>query len=116
MKNKLVCVVCPIGCHLNIEGTLGNLIITGNQCKRGITFANDECTNPTRMICSTVKIKGGLHRVLPVKTERPIPEKYKLACVKEINKIEVNSPVKMGDIIIENILETGVNIVATRNM
>ena len=116
MKNKLVCVVCPIGCHLTIEGTLDELKIEGNQCKRGITFAKDELTNPTRMICSTVRIRGGIHRVLPVKTDRAIPEKYKLECVKLINEIEVSSPAKMGDIIIENIFGTGVNIVTTRNM
>ena len=116
MKNKLVCVVCPIGCRLTISGTLEELKIEGNQCKRGIKFAKDELTNPTRMICSTVRIKGGIHRVLPVKTDRAIPEKYKLECVKEINKIELVSPVKMGDVIIKNIFETGVNIVATRNM
>ena len=116
MKNKLICVVCPIGCRLKIEGTLEDLKITGNQCKRGIAFTIDELTNPTRMICSTVRIKGGIHRVLPVKTDRAVPEKYKLECVKLINQIEVISPVKMGDIIIENIFETGVNIVATRDM
>ncbi|MEA1910335.1 MAG: DUF1667 domain-containing protein [Spirochaetota bacterium] len=116
MKKELVCVVCPIGCHLTIEGTIEDLKIEGNQCKRGIAFAKDELTNPTRVICSTVKIKGGIHRVLPVKTDRAIPEKYKLDCVKEINKIEVISPVKMGDTIIENIFNTEVNIVATRNM
>ncbi len=116
MKNKLICVVCPIGCRLEIEGSLEDFKISGNQCKRGISFAKEELTNPTRMICSTVKIKGGIHRIIPVKTDKAIPEKYKLECVKLINKIEVRSPVKMGDIIIENIFETGVNIVATRNM
>jgi CxxC motif-containing protein len=116
VKNKLICVVCPIGCRLKIEGNIEDLNITGNQCKRGIAFAKEELTNPTRMICTTVKIQNAIHKVLPVKTDKAIPEKYKLECVKEINKIELSPPTKMGDIIIKNIFGTGVNIVATRNM
>ncbi len=116
MEKELVCIVCPIGCRLKINGTVENLEVTGNKCKRGIAYARDEITHPTRMICSTVKIKGGIHNVVPVKTDKPIPEKYKLEIIKLINGIELTSPVRMGDIIISDIFGTGVNIVATRNM
>ncbi|MCP5514946.1 MAG: DUF1667 domain-containing protein [Spirochaetales bacterium] len=116
MERELVCIVCPIGCRLKITGEIDNLQVTGNKCKRGIPYAVDEITNPTRMICSTVKIKGGIHKVIPVKTDKPIPEKYKLEIMKLVNKVELTSPVKMGDIVIADIFGTGVNIVATRNM
>ena len=76
----------------------------------------EEITNPVRVVCTTVKIRGGLHRVIPVKTDKPIPEKYKLEVVKAINNIELQSPVKMGDIIISDLFGTGVNIVAERDM
>ncbi len=116
MKNELVCIVCPIGCRLKIEGDIENLVVTGNKCKRGVVYAREELTNPTRMICSTVKIRGGIHKVIPVKTEQAIPEKYKFEVMNLINNIELTSPVKMGDIVVKDIFGTGINIIATRNM
>ena len=68
------------------------------------------------MVCTTARIKGGRHRVIPVKTDKPIPEKYKLEVVQAVNKIDLVSPVKMGDIIIPDLFGTGVNIVAERDM
>jgi CxxC motif-containing protein len=116
MEKELICIVCPIGCRLQITGTPDNLNVEGNLCKKGIGYANDEINNPTRMICSTVRIKGGIHSVLPVKTDKPIPEKYKFEIIKLINRIEVTSPVKMGTVLISDVFGTGVNVVATRNM
>ena len=116
MEKNLVCIVCPIGCRMKITGTMDNLEVSGNICKKGITYANDEITNPVRMVCTTVKINGGIHNVIPVKTDRAIPDKYKLEVVKAVNDITLTSPVKMGDIIIPDIFGTGVNIVAERDM
>ena len=116
MKNELICITCPMGCRLSISGTVENPIVEGNKCKRGIAYTRDELTNPTRMICSTVKISGGIHKVVPVKTDRAIPEKYKFAVMKLINDVEVSSPVVMGDVVLENVFDTGVNVVLTRNM
>ena len=116
MEKNIICIVCPIGCRLKVEGTADDLKVTGNKCAKGVPYAHDEITNPTRMVCTTVKIKGGIHKVIPVKTDKAIPDKYKLAVVKEINNIELASPVKIGDIIISDIFGTGVNIVAERDM
>ncbi len=116
MKKELICIVCPMGCRLKIEGSPEDPEISGNKCKRGIAYAKEELTNPTRMICSTVKIRGGIHKVVPVKTDRAIPEKYKFKVMKLINNVEVNSPVVMGDVVLENVFDTGVNVVITRNM
>jgi len=116
MERNLVCILCPIGCRLKVTGEADNLTVSGNTCKRGITYAHDEINNPVRTVCSTVKINGGLHTVIPVKTDKPIPEKYKLEVVKAINNIVLTSPVKMGDVIIPDLFGTGVNIVAERDM
>ena len=105
-----------MGCRLKAAGTPDDLKISGNRCDKGVTYAHDEITNPMRTVCTTVKISGGIHRVIPVKTDKAIPEKYKLEVVKAINNIELKSPVKMGDIIIPNLFGTGVNIVAERDM
>lgn len=116
MKNELICIVCPMGCRLQISGNLENIEVSGNKCKRGIQYATEELTNPTRMICSTVKISGGIHKVIPVKTDKPIPEKHKLEVMELLKDVELKSPVKMGDVVVPNIFNTGINIVATRNM
>ena len=116
MEKNLICITCPVGCRLKVTGTLDDLKVSGQRCKKGIAYAHDEITNPMRMVCTTVKIKGGIHRVIPVKTDKAIPEKYKLEVVKAVNGIELTSPVKMGDIIIPNLFGTGVNIVAERDM
>ncbi|MBI9106408.1 MAG: DUF1667 domain-containing protein [Spirochaetales bacterium] len=116
MKSELICITCPMGCRLSISGRPDEPIVEGNKCKRGIAYAKDELTNPIRMICSTVKISGGIHTIVPVKTDRAIPEKYKFQIMKLINGVEVQSPVEMGDVVLENVFDTGVNVVVTRNM
>ena len=123
METKMICIVCPVGCRLTVNitdaaGTSGEkeFSVAGNICKKGIDYARDEITNPVRMICTTAKISGGIHRVIPVKTDKPIPEKFKLEVVREVNKLNLKSPVKMGDVLISDIFGTGVNIVAERDM
>lgn len=115
MVEKLICIVCPMGCRLDVDVD-DNYKTTGNKCPRGVTYAYEEITAPKRVVTSTVKIEGGIHRRLPVKTERAIPKELIFECMKEINKVEVSSPVKMGDVLIEDILGTGVSLVATRDM
>ncbi len=115
MKKDLVCIVCPIGCHMEVD--LDNDYKTeGNQCPRGSVYAKEELTAPKRVVTSTIKIKGGIHNRVPVKTEGSIPKELVFKCMEEINKIEVEAPVKMGDIVLSDVLGTGVDIVATRNM
>ena len=116
IEKKLICIVCPIGCRLKATGTIDDLKVSGNTCPKGTTYAHDEITNPVRMVCTTVKINGGLHNVIPVKTDKPIPDKYKLEVVKAVNNIVLTSPVKMGDIVISDLFGTGVNIVTERDM
>ena len=116
MDRTLVCIVCPLGCRLKVTGTIDDLQVEGNKCEKGISYAFDEITNPVRVVCTTVKISGGIHRVIPVKTDKPIPEKYKLDVVKAVKDITLTSPVKMGDVIVSDLFGTGVNIVAERDM
>ncbi len=113
---EMICIVCPQGCRLTVEEKGHDLIITGNDCARGIPYAKKEMTNPTRVVTSTVKIIGAIHQSLPVKTDKDISKDLNFDVIKEIEKITVKSPVKINDILIENILGTGANIVATRSM
>ncbi|WP_432664550.1 DUF1667 domain-containing protein [Wukongibacter baidiensis] len=118
-KKEMVCIVCPIGCHLTVTKDDGEPLgysVTGNKCKRGIEYGIKELTNPTRVITSTVKIKNAHLRRLPVKTNGAIPKDLNFECMRLINSIEVVAPIKMGDVIVKNILGTGVDLVASRSM
>lgn len=114
MKKSLICVSCPLGCPIEVEIENGEVVaVTGNTCKRGDTYARSEITNPVRSLTSSVKVENGLHPVVPVKSSGPVPKDKMFDCMKEINSVTVKAPVKIGDVVIENILGLGVDIVAT---
>lgn len=118
-KRDLVCIVCPVGCRLTLtkdDSAEGGYLVEGNKCKRGVTYGIKELTNPTRVLTSTVKIKNGLFSRLPVKTDGSVPKELIFECMQLINRVEVASPVEVGDVIIENILNTGVDVVSSRSM
>ena len=115
MTRNLTCIICPKGCNLKVEIENEEIkSIEGNTCKRGYDYAISEVTNPVRTITSTVKLEIG--KMLSVKTNKPIPKELIFKCMKEINKVVAKPPIKIGDVLIENILETGSNIVATQNI
>ena len=115
MKRELTCIICPKGCNIKVEIEEGKVkSIEGNTCKRGYDYALSEVTNPVRTITSTMKLENG--KMVPVKTDKPIPKELIFKCMEEINKATLKLPVKIGDVLIENILNTGSNIVATNNM
>ena len=115
MIKELTCIVCPVGCNLKVDIN-NNYSVSHNKCDRGIAYGKQELTNPQRMVTSTIIIEGGIYSRLPVKTSDTIPKKLIFDFMKEINKIKVKSPVKMGDIVLHNILNTGLDIVASRDM
>lgn len=116
-KQELICIRCPMGCHLEVtEKNNGGYIITGNQCKRGVDYGEKELTNPTRVLTSTVKIKHGFLNRLPVRTSDEISKGLLFETMKVINEVEIEAPVKVGEVVIPNILNTGVDIISSRNM
>ena len=115
MKRNLTCIVCPIGCQLSVTLENGVVIeVTGNTCPRGKQYAIDECTNPVRTITTTARTADG--GVIPVKTAQPIPKELMFDCMQEINKATVTLPAHIGDVVIKNLLNTGVDVVVTANM
>ncbi|MTK10593.1 MAG: DUF1667 domain-containing protein [Clostridiaceae bacterium] len=113
----LICIGCPIGCQLQVKLDGKEVVeVTGNTCKKGEDYAKKECTNPTRIVTSSVYVEGGEIGVVPVKTESDIPKEKIFDCIKALKGIVVKAPINIGDVIVENILDTGVNIVATRKV
>ncbi len=118
MQKNIICVACPMGCGVTVEiADNGEILsVTGNTCKRGDAYARTECTNPVRSLATTVKVNGGIYNVVPCKSAGALPKDKIMDCMEVINNAEVNAPVALGDILVENILGTGINIVATNNV
>lgn len=116
-KKEFVCIRCPLGCNVSVEME-GEEIknITGNNCPRGADYVTKELTDPRRIVTSLVKVKGGERPVVSVKTAADIPKDKIMNCVKELKQIEVPAPINIGDVILENVCGTGINIVATANV
>ena len=115
MMRILTCIVCPRGCQLTVNVNGKSVYsVEGFGCKRGKTYAENECTHPVRTITSTVKTdRGG---VIPVKTSGPIPKEKMMECMDVVNSSVVTLPAKIGDVVVENIIGTGVDLVVTANM
>ena len=115
MERILTCIVCPRGCTLKVELGENNTVlsVTGNACKRGVVYAENECTHPKRTVTSTVKCEDG--SVVACKTSDTVPKESVFDVMKAINAVRANNDLQIGDIIIENVLDLGVNVVATSN-
>ncbi|MDR1629618.1 MAG: DUF1667 domain-containing protein [Oscillospiraceae bacterium] len=117
MAKEMTCVSCPLGCLLTVVFEDGKaLSVTGNSCKRGIAYAETEMTNPTRMLTTTVKVRGGVLPVLPVKSDKPVPKSRMFECMRVINAVVLDAPVHIGDVVIKDILGTGIDVIATNDM
>ena len=110
---ELICITCPRGCHLSVDD---NLNVTGNFCPRGEAYAKAELTHPVRMVTSTVAIASTLESRLPVKTKQPVPKELIFKVMEEIRKTVVNAPIHIGDVIIPNVCDTGIDVIAAKDI
>lgn len=111
---QLVCIVCPKGCRLTVEEG-DELRVTGNACPRGEAYAKQELLDPVRVLTATVALDGGVHPRLPVKTREPIPRDRVREAAALLRQVRAAAPVKAGQVIVSNILGTGVDVVAARD-
>ena len=109
---RLTCIECPLGCDIEVKKENEGLIITGNSCPRGKLYASNEVTCPKRVLTTTVKCEGD--GLVAVKTSAPVEKSALLDLMKVINKAVAKLPVRIGDVIIENLVD-GVNLIATDN-
>ena len=115
---EITCINCPMGCPLSVTVENGKVShVAGATCKRGVAYAELECTNPTRIVTSTVPVSEGEHlRMVSVKTGSAIPKNKIVACLHSLKGMELEAPINIGDVVVQNVCDTGVDIVATRNV
>ena len=117
-KIPLTCIICPMGCSMEVEieenpdGQKKVLSVKDNGCKRGEQYASKELQNPTRTLTSTIKVDGGILPVVPVKTAGEVPKNMLLQCMEVVRRAGCKAPVKRGDILLYDILGTGINVIA----
>jgi CxxC motif-containing protein len=117
-ERKFTCIMCPLGCTVTVKADdSGNIFeIIGSRCLKGEKYIRDEFSAPKRVLTSTVAIDGAKFGRLPVRTSDFIPKDRIFDLMKEIQKIKAKAPIKIGDVILKNILGLGVDIVATRDL
>lgn len=116
-EKNFICTACPQGCTLDVTMEGDEVVhIAGNRCNKGIAYAHEEATDPRRMISSTVRIKNGFHTLLPVYTRGTISKHMIPDVLAELRKVELTAPIKAQTVVIPNVLGTGVDIIASRDM
>ncbi len=116
-SKELICIGCPMGCMLTAELENGEVIkVTGNTCPRGDAYARKELISPTRIVTSIARVEGGELPVVSVKTAQDIPKEKIKDCIAEIKKAALRAPVRIGDVAVKNVADTGVDVIATKNV
>ena len=116
-KIPMTCIICPMGCTMEVTtqgqgSSLQVINVTDNGCKRGPEYAQKELLNPTRTLTTTITVLNGNLNVVPVKTAGEVPKKMLLQCMEVIRRATVQAPIKTGDILLRDILGTGINVVS----
>lgn len=114
----MTCIVCPQGCRLliDIDEETNEITVSNHKCNRGPIYAKKELTNPTRFLTATIQIRNANHKRLPIKSSVEVPKHEIFNIMRKINEIVVDAPVLCGDVVYENILGLGIDLVATRDM
>jgi CxxC motif-containing protein len=116
-KHDFVCINCPLSCPLELTEEDGEVLeVSGNECKVGVKYAEEEFRDPRRVVTTTVTAKDGVLPLLPVRSVEAIPKRLVSQAVRVLADIAVDAPVENGQVILPNILDTGVDVVATRDL
>ena len=116
MEQTITCINCPVGCRMTVvveDGVVKS--VTGNTCKRGERYAQQECVAPERMVTAVVPVEGSF-MPLCVKTRSPIPKKQIQACMAALSRLQLKAPIAMGDVVLPDVCGTGVDVIATRSV
>ncbi|MGI6392052.1 MAG: DUF1667 domain-containing protein [Candidatus Izemoplasmatales bacterium] len=116
-KQQIICINCPMGCQMEVVVEDGEIkSIENYSCQRGVEYAKKEITNPKRTITSILPVVGGDLSMVSVKTSADIPKDKISACMRVMKDLSVNAPIMIGDVIVKNICDTGIDIIATKKV
>ena len=113
---EFLCIRCPKGCRLRVVVDGESITVSGYECLEGKKYGEEEVRNPKRMVTSTVRILGAKYPRLPVRTAEPVPKDRILDVIAALRGVVIRAPVRRGQVILENVAGTGVNVIAERDM
>jgi CxxC motif-containing protein len=117
LVDRLTCVLCPVGCELEIgKDAAGEIQVQGNQCDKGLPFAVEEVLRPKRNLATSVPLRGTASRMVSVRLTRTVPREMIFPILKEISKLRPEAPVRRGQVLIADVLGTGADVIATRTV
>ena len=114
-QREFICVTCPVGCSIEavVEGQ--DLVeMRGQACARGESFVHEELTDPRRMLTTTVRVRGGKLPLVPVRSSAPLPQHLLMEVARALRQVELAAPVHERQVVLENVLDTRVDIVTSR--
>ena len=116
MTKNYTCIACPLGCPMVLDVTdKTNVLVTGNKCPRGRSYAIEEHSDPKRVVSTTVQSDSPVHPRIPVKTDKAIQKRYIDELLRYLHALEIKLPVQCGDVIVSNFQDSGVQVVITRS-
>lgn len=116
-KRHFVCVICPIGCEIDVVHDGSKIIsMEGNKCEKSEEFVSQELIEPIRILTTTVRIQGSNWPVIPVRTDKPVPKRLFPHIMRQLRRIKLQAPVNMLDVVVKDIDGMGANLIATRTM
>jgi CxxC motif-containing protein len=116
-KRHFVCVVCPVGCEIDVIHDGSKIIsMEGNRCEKSEEFVSQELIEPMRILSTTVRIEGSRWPVVPVRTDKAIPRRLLPGIMRQLRRVKLQAPVNISDVVVRDTLHTGANVMATRTM
>ena len=114
MRKTIICTTCPNGCEITADYTdRDNFTIEGNRCKRGYEFTLNECFEPKRMFTGSVRLKGAVRKMLPLRSDAPVPKELLMDISESIKNMDVSAPVSSRQVIVKDVLGTGVDLISS---
>ena len=113
----ITCIICPNGCQITVSERPGSPPqIEGSTCKRGMEYAGQEYRDPKRMLITTMRVDGGTLPVVPVRSNKELPKERIFDAVEHVSHIALRAPIKMGTVVVPNLLNLGVDVIASRDI
>jgi len=114
--DELTCIVCPIGCRMSVERTGATIEVSGNRCKRGAAYAEEEFRDPRRVVTGTCAVSGADVPRLPVRSSESVPVDEIAPFLEAMYELRLSAPVHRGDLLATDLGGTGIDLLATMTL
>ena len=113
------CIICPKSCRIQVRGpvkTGKKLQVSGQECSKGKKYAISEICDPRRIFTSTVAVRNGEMKLVPVRTSKPIKKAEWKTGRDIINRLSIAAPIGFGKVLIKDFTEEGIKLIAAREI